>query len=136
MGIIKINKKNCSIQCFLCTLSAFEKRLNREYVYEKKSVFYGWVAVGSCPADVRLRNVGARTETRGAGTADGADFCVLGKVFIDTACVHSIFEHTGPMNWQFKKSMVSRLMNGMPLRMIPTAFCNWIFRSVRIRTPA
>ena len=95
MDIIKIDKKTALYDAFLCALSALEKRLNREYVYEKKSVFYGWVAVGSCPADVRLRNVGARTETRGAGTADGADIGILGKMFVDTACVHSIFEYTG-----------------------------------------
>ena len=95
MGIIKIDKKSCFIRCFLCALSGLEKQLNREYVYEKKCVFYGWVAVGSCPADVRLWDTGAGEGTGGVRTADGADIGILGKMFVDTACVHSIFEYTG-----------------------------------------
>ena len=95
LGIIKIDKKNCSIQCFFVHFSNVQKRLNREHVYEKKSVFYGWVAVDSCPAAVRLWDTGAGEGTGGARTADGADIGILGKMFVDTARVHSIFEYTG-----------------------------------------
>ena len=94
-GIIKINKKNCSIQCFFVHFSNVQKRLNREHVYEKKSVFYGWVAVGSCSAAVRLWDTGAGEGTSGARTADRVDIGILGKMFVDAACVYSIYEYTG-----------------------------------------
>lgn len=62
---------------------------------KKKSFFYGFITAGSCFAYVKLWNTEAGEGICGSRTAGGADFGILGKMFVDAACVHSIYEYTG-----------------------------------------
>lgn len=98
LDIMKIYKINLTLYCFFVhydTISTTFKAVNREHIYEKKIFFYGFIAVGSCFAYIKLWNTEAGEETGGARTAGGADFGILGKMFVDAACVHSIYEYAG-----------------------------------------